>query len=119
MRGFLFLERYYIGGKQKELTLGRYPDMSLAKAREIAGAKRIEIDQGINVAAEKQKGKAGFSVVFRLEQLAREVERARQYLERVEAAAEIARARLDVAERALEIERELEAKHGQIDWNSE
>jgi len=107
--------RYRIGGKGKELTLGRYPAISLTEARQIASAKRIEIDQGIDVATEKQKDKARFAGTFRLEQLAREVERARQWLERIEAAAEIAKARLDVAERALEIERQLEAKHGQAD----
>lgn len=46
--------RYSHGGKAKELTLGRYPDMSLAKAREIAGAKRVEIQQGVDVAAQKR-----------------------------------------------------------------
>lgn len=47
--------RYRVGGKQKELTLGRYPDISLKKAREIAAAKRAEVQQGIDPAAEKRK----------------------------------------------------------------
>lgn len=47
--------RYSIAGKRKELTLGRYPDISLTKAREIAAAKRAEVQQGIDVAAEKRK----------------------------------------------------------------
>jgi integrase len=47
--------RYSIAGKQKELTLGRYPDISLTKAREIAAAKRAEVQQGIDPAAEKRK----------------------------------------------------------------
>jgi integrase len=47
--------RYRIAGKRKELTLGRYPDMALIKAREIAGSKRVEIQQGIDVSAEKRK----------------------------------------------------------------
>ncbi|WP_310451359.1 tyrosine-type recombinase/integrase [Sulfuritalea sp.] len=47
--------RYSHGGKAKELTLGRYPDMSLAKAREIASAKRVEIQQGVDVAAQKRQ----------------------------------------------------------------
>ena len=46
--------RYSHGGKAKELTLGRYPDLSLAKAREIASAKRGEIQQGVDVAAQKR-----------------------------------------------------------------
>lgn len=28
--------RYRLGGKQREITLGRYPDMTLSKARELA-----------------------------------------------------------------------------------
>lgn len=46
--------RYSMAGKQKELTLGRYPDISLAKAREIASARRAEIQQGVDVAAQKR-----------------------------------------------------------------
>lgn len=46
--------RFYLAGKRKELTLGRYPDMGLAKAREIASAKRVEIQQGVDVAAQKR-----------------------------------------------------------------
>lgn len=47
--------RYRIGGKPKELTLGRYPDIPLTKAREIATAKRAEVQQGVDVAAEKRR----------------------------------------------------------------
>ncbi len=47
--------RYRIAGKRKELTIGRYPDISLAKAREIAAAKRVEVQQGVDVAAAKRK----------------------------------------------------------------
>lgn len=47
--------RYRFGGKRKELTLGRYPDIPLGKAREIASAKRAEVQQGIDVAAEKRR----------------------------------------------------------------
>jgi integrase len=47
--------RYYVAGKARELTLGRYPDISLTKAREIAAAKRAEVQQGIDPAAEKRK----------------------------------------------------------------
>jgi integrase len=48
--------RYRVGGKQKELSLGRYPDISLKRAREIATAKRAEVQQGVDVAAEKRRG---------------------------------------------------------------
>jgi integrase len=47
--------RYRIGGKRKELTLGRYPDISLTKAREIAATKRVDVQEGIDVAAEKRR----------------------------------------------------------------
>lgn len=47
--------RYRAAGKPKELTLGRYPDISLTKAREIAAARRAEVQQGIDVAAAKRK----------------------------------------------------------------
>lgn len=47
--------RYSIAGKRKELTLGRYPDIPLTKAREIAAAKRAEVQQGIDPAAQKRK----------------------------------------------------------------
>ncbi|MBS3936392.1 MAG: tyrosine-type recombinase/integrase [Sulfuritalea sp.] len=47
--------RYRTAGKRKELTLGRYPDISLTKAREIAAEKRVDVQQGIDPAAEKRK----------------------------------------------------------------
>lgn len=49
--------RYRYAGKAKELTLGRYPDLSLAKAREIAAEKRVQIRLGGDVAEEKQAQK--------------------------------------------------------------
>ena len=49
--------RYRFGGKAKELTLGRYPDLTLAKARELAGEKRAAIGQGVDVAEAKQSQK--------------------------------------------------------------
>jgi integrase len=63
--------RYRIGGRARELTLGRYPDMSLAEARKIAGIKRVEVQQVIDVAAVKQKKKADAKLVSNVEQLAR------------------------------------------------
>ena len=47
--------RYRFGGKARELTLGRYPDITLAKARELAAEARVHIQQGRDVAREKQK----------------------------------------------------------------
>ena len=39
--------RYRHGGRQKELTIGRYPDITLAKARELAAEARANIQQGV------------------------------------------------------------------------
>jgi len=47
--------RYYIGAKRKELTLGRYPDTTLSDARKLATAKRAAVQQGVDVAREKQR----------------------------------------------------------------
>ena len=50
--------RYSFGGRRRELTIGRFPDISLADARGIATLKRAEVQQGRNLAAEKHKAKA-------------------------------------------------------------
>lgn len=50
--------RYRLAGKQRELTLGRYPAISLREARRIAAAKRAEVQQGVDVAAQKQQALA-------------------------------------------------------------
>lgn len=47
--------RYRFGGKPREMTIGRYPDISLAKARELAIEARAKIQQGVDVARQKQK----------------------------------------------------------------
>ena len=49
--------RYRYGGKGKEITLGRYPDMSLTSARKHAAEKRVEVSKGFDVAAEKRIAK--------------------------------------------------------------
>jgi integrase len=46
--------RYRFGGKPRELTIGRYPEISLAKARTLATEARAKIQQGADVAREKQ-----------------------------------------------------------------
>jgi hypothetical protein len=46
--------RYRYGGKPRELTLGRYPDIGLAKARELASSARGQVQQGHDVARDKQ-----------------------------------------------------------------
>ena len=54
--------RYRYAGKAKELTIGRYPDMSLSKAREVAAEKRVQIRLGADVAEEKQAQKQAAKV---------------------------------------------------------
>jgi len=46
--------RYRFGGKARELTLGRYPDKSLAQARIDAKKARARIQDGVDIAREKQ-----------------------------------------------------------------
>ena len=50
--------RYRHGGRRRELTIGRYPDISLADARGLATIKRAEIMQGRNAAADQQMVKS-------------------------------------------------------------
>lgn len=49
--------RYRFAGKQRELTLGNYPDVTLMEARKAATAARARVDAGMDVAAEKRKSK--------------------------------------------------------------
>lgn len=50
--------RFRYGGRRKEVTLGNYPDMSLAAARKLAREQRVIIDQGGDPAATKQETKS-------------------------------------------------------------
>jgi hypothetical protein len=77
--------RYRLAGKRKELTLGRYPDVSLAMAREIASGKRIEILEGVDVAVEKKVDMARQVITSRLAQLAKDVESTGLQVERIKA----------------------------------
>lgn len=49
--------RYYAVGKQKEATIGQYPTWSIAEARAKARELRRAVDEGVDVAAEKQRRK--------------------------------------------------------------
>ncbi len=49
--------RYRFAGKSKEKWLGRYPDIPLQAARELSRVDRAKIQQGVDVAAEKQQTK--------------------------------------------------------------
>ena len=46
--------RYRLAGKQREKTLGKFPDTSLKQARELATVDRARIQQGVDVARVKQ-----------------------------------------------------------------
>ena len=49
--------RYRFGGRQREITLGRYPDCGLKRARQLATIARARIAEGVDVAREKQQKK--------------------------------------------------------------
>lgn len=50
--------RYRYGKRRHELTLGRYPDISLSEVRTMAAIKRVDVMKGVNPVAEKRKAKA-------------------------------------------------------------
>lgn len=52
-----WLFRYRFGGRRKNITIGRYPAWGIADAREKARALRRAVDEGIDVAVEKQRRK--------------------------------------------------------------
>jgi len=62
--------RYRFDGKPRELTIGRYPDITLAKARELATEARAKIQQGVDVAREKQKSRIDRAAAKSFRQLA-------------------------------------------------
>lgn len=49
--------RYRSMNRSVELTLGRYPDITLAMARRLASEKRVELQQGRDPAQEKRRAK--------------------------------------------------------------
>lgn len=49
--------RYYAGSKQKEVTIGQYPTWGIKDARERAKELRRAVDQGADVALDKQRQK--------------------------------------------------------------
>lgn len=64
--------RYRHGGRRRELSIGRYPDIGLAEARGIATIKRTEIMQGHNPAADKHKAKAMAAKDWTVRELAKD-----------------------------------------------
>lgn len=49
--------RFRFGGRQREKVLGRYPDLTLKEARELARRDRALLQQGTDVAAAKRQEK--------------------------------------------------------------
>lgn len=50
--------RFRHGGRRQEVTLGRYPDVTLAAARLMAAKRRLALIEGVNPADEVRKAKA-------------------------------------------------------------
>lgn len=62
--------RYRLGkGRRRELTIGNYPDVSLAAAREKARVARVAIDEGRDPAIEKQEEKRRTQAAWTLREL--------------------------------------------------
>ncbi|MER2538300.1 MAG: tyrosine-type recombinase/integrase [Azonexus sp.] len=66
--------RFRLGGKQREKTLGRYPDITLGRARELASADRVQVHAGTDVAREKQSQKRATASAWTVRQLAADYE---------------------------------------------
>jgi integrase len=67
--------RYSHGGRRKELTLGRYPDLTLTKARERASEARLRVSAGTDVALERQREKARTKAAWTIGDLWRDYEK--------------------------------------------
>ncbi|PJM69206.1 tyrosine-type recombinase/integrase [Achromobacter ruhlandii] len=61
--------RYRLGGPQKEVTIGNYPDVTLAEARRTARKLRAAIDRGDDPAVEKRQEKARVTKIATVRQL--------------------------------------------------
>jgi integrase len=66
--------RYRIGGRRRELTLGRYPDLKLVDARKAAAKARVQVESGIDVAVEKQRRKTADALAWTVRELFRDYE---------------------------------------------
>jgi integrase len=64
--------RYRFAGAGCEVTLGNYPDMTLADARQRASKLRLDVQSGIDVAAEKRKAKFAHRQAQTFEDLAKQ-----------------------------------------------
>jgi len=66
--------RYRLAGKQREKTIGRFPDISLKRARELATENRARIQQGVDVAREKQIELRDLNSAWSIKELASDYE---------------------------------------------
>lgn len=64
--------RYYVQGKRKEATIGQYPAWGIADAREKAKELRRAVDEGVDVAQEKQRRKQEAISAVTVDALAKE-----------------------------------------------
>lgn len=64
--------RYYSVGKRKETTIGQYPTWGIAEAREKAKKLRMQVDDGVDVAIEKQRRKQEALAAITVDMLAAE-----------------------------------------------
>ncbi|MHB1140673.1 MAG: tyrosine-type recombinase/integrase [Sulfuricaulis sp.] len=62
--------RYRFGGRQREISIGRYPDIGLATAREKASKLRGKVQLGNDVAAVKRRDKIALASAKTLNDLA-------------------------------------------------
>lgn len=61
--------RYSRGARRRELTIGNYPDITLATARKLARAHRVAIDNGEDPAADKKTERARTAAAQTVSQL--------------------------------------------------
>lgn len=62
--------RYYVNRKRKEATIGQYPTWGIADAREKAKELRRAVDDGVDVALEKQRRKQEAATAVTVDDLA-------------------------------------------------
>lgn len=74
--------RFRFGTRRKELTLGRYPDVTLADARKLATAARKRVNEGTDVAREKQEARADAAAAVTMRELCDEFMRRKVETER-------------------------------------
>ena len=82
--GKSFMLDYRAGGRQRRITIGSYPDWSVAAAREAAKAMKREVDLGRDPMGERHEERSAPTVAdlwerYRLEHLPTKAARSRPY----------------------------------------